>query len=367
MDEPNAPHPAPQPAENPAQSPSETPHKRRVRYKGTHPRAFKEKYKELQPDKYAEDVAKVLARGSTPAGMHRPICVDEIMEVLRIQPGETGFDATLGYGGHASEMLRRLDGRGHLTAVDVDPLELPRTRDRLAAQGFGPEILTVRQMNFAGIDRVVAESGPLDFAMADLGVSSMQIDDPDRGFSYKRDGPLDMRLDPRRGTPAAARLKELSQPELEGMFRENADEPYAAEIARAVVAELRRGTVIETTAQLRRVITDALRFLRGPDRDAELKKSCQRCFQALRIDVNDEFLVLYDFLEKLPAALAPGGRVAILSFHSGEDRLVKKSFQHYFREGVYREIAPGPVRPSAEECSANSRAHSAKLRWAVRA
>ncbi len=359
MDDPQ--DPVPQTTSEPA------PHQRRVRYKGTHPRAFKEKYKELQPDKYAEDVAKVLQRGSTPAGMHRPICVDEIMEFLQVAPGQVGLDATLGYGGHTQEILSHLGASGHLFAVDVDPLELPRTRERLAGLGYGPEILTVRQLNFSEIDRVVAESGPLDFVLADLGVSSMQIDDPDRGFSYKHDGPLDMRLDPRKGTPAAARLRELSQAELEGMFRENADEPYAAEIARAVAAELRRGTRIETTMQFRRVITDALRFVRGPDRDAEVKKSCQRCFQALRIDVNDEFQALYDFLEKLPAALAPGGRAAILSFHSGEDRLVKKAFQHYFREGFYRDVAPGPVRPSAEECAANSRAHSAKLRWAIRA
>ena len=350
----------------PVDSP-EQPHKRRVRYKGTHPRAFKEKYKELQPDKYAEDVAKVIQRGSTPAGMHRPICVQEILDVLRIQPGQTGLDATLGYGGHAQEMLRCLDAKGRLYAIDADPLELPRTQERLSALGYGPELLTILQMNFSEIDRLALTSGPLDFVLADLGVSSMQIDNPERGFSYKREGPLDMRLNPKKGISAAERLKSLSQAELEGMFLENADEPYAAEIARAIDAELRRGTDISTTTRLREVIQDALRFLPADRRSDEIKKSCQRCFQALRIDVNEEFQVLYDFLEKLPDALAAGGRVAVLSFHSGEDRLVKKSFQRLLREGVYREVAPDPIRPSTEECNSNSRARSAKLRWAVKA
>jgi len=346
-------------------------HQRRVRYNGTHPKAFKEKYKELQPEKYADDVAKVIERGSTPAGMHRSICVKEILEFLAITPGQTGLDATLGFGGHSLEMLKCLDSKGHLYAVDVDPLELPRTRERLENVGFGPDILTILQMNFSDIDVLVLESGPLDFVLADLGVSSMQIDNPERGFSFKRDGPLDLRLNPKEGISAADRLKVISQDELEGMLIENADEPHADVIARAIIAARRKGTDISTTKQLQQIIKEALRFLPGndknPDRIDEIKKSCQRCFQALRIDVNDEFEVLDAFLEKLPAALAPGGRVAILSFHSGEDRLVKKSFQRFFREGIYREVAPSPIRPSAEECYTNSRARSAKLRWAIKA
>lgn len=345
-------------------------HQRRVRYNGTHPKAFKEKYKELQPDKYADDVAKVIERGSTPAGMHRSICVDEILEFLQIAPGQTGLDATLGFGGHSLEMLKCLQSQGHLYATDVDPLELPRTRDRLQGLGYGPRILTIRQMNFSQIDEIVLESGPLNFVLADLGVSSMQIDNPERGFSFKREGPLDLRLNPKAGISAAQRLKSISQAELEGMLIENADEPHAEVIARAIITEIRKGTDISTTTQLKQIIKDALSFLPGNDKNAdkldEIKKTCQRCFQALRIDVNDEFEVLDVFLEKLPDALAPGGRVAILSFHSGEDRLVKKSFQRFFREGIYREIAPGPIRPSAEECHTNSRARSAKLRWAVK-
>jgi 16S rRNA (cytosine1402-N4)-methyltransferase len=342
-------------------------HQRRPRYKGTHPKTFKEKYKEQQPEKYADTIAKVIQKGSTPAGMHRSICVDEILEFLQITPGQTGLDATLGYGGHTLEMLKCLDSKGHLYATDVDTIELPRTQERLASLGYGPEILTIKQMNFSEIDQIVPESGPLNFVLADLGVSSMQIDNPERGFSFKSEGPLDLRLNPNKGISAAERLKTISQDELEGMLLENSDEPHSAAIARAITSEIKKGIDISTTTQLKQIIKDALKFIPEKTRDDEVKKSCQRSFQALRIDVNNEFGVLYEFLEKLPAALAAGGRVAILSFHSGEDRLVKKSFQHFFREGVYREIAPGPIRPSSEECNTNSRARSAKLRWAIKA
>lgn len=342
-------------------------HQRRIRYQGTHPKAFKEKYKELQPEQYADAVEKVIQRGSTPAGMHRSICVKEILEFLQITPGQTGLDATLGYGGHTLEMLKCLDSKGRLYAVDVDSFELPRTRERLEKLGYGAEILTIRQMNFSEIDQIVLESGPLNFVLADLGVSSMQIDNPDRGFSFKSEGPLDLRLDPNKGISASDRLKTMSQDELQGMLTENADEPHAAEIARAVISEVKKGTDIKTTTQLRQIIKEALKFIPENIRNEEIKKSCQRCFQALRIDVNNEFEVLDAFLEKLPAAMAAGGRIAILSFHSGEDRLVKKSFQRGFREGLYREIAPEPVRPSPEECGSNSRARSAKLRWAIKA
>ena len=342
-------------------------HQRRVRYKGTHPKAFNEKYKELQPEKYADTVEKVIQKGSTPAGMHRPICVNEIMEILQITPGQTGLDATLGYGGHTLEILKRLDSKGHLYSLDVDPIELPRTRERLEHLGYGPEILTIKQMNFSDIDQVALESGPLNFVLADLGVSSMQIDNPERGFSFKSEGPLDLRLNPNKGISAAERLKTISQDELQGMFLENADEPYSAEISHAIISEMKKGRDISTTTQLQQVIKDALKFIPEATRSDDIKKSCQRCFQALRIDVNNEFEVLYNFLEKFPDTLAEGGRVAILTFHSGEDRLVKKSFKRFYREGIYREVAPEAIRPSATECSSNSRARCAKLRWAIKA
>ncbi len=341
-------------------------HQRRPRYKGTHPKAFKDKYKELQPELYADAVAKVIQKGNTPAGMHRSICVNEILEFLQITPGQTGLDATLGYGGHTLEMLKCLDSKGHLYATDVDSIELPRTRERLERLGYGSDILTIKQTNFSNIDQITPESGPLNFILADLGVSSMQIDNPERGFSFKTDGPLDLRLNPSKGISAADRLKTISQDELYGMLLENADEPYAVEIARAIILEIKKGADIKTTSQLQQIIKDALKFIPEKEKTDAVKKSCQRCFQALRIDVNNEFEVLHEFLEKLPAALAEGGRVAILTFHSGEDRLVKKSFKHFYREGIYREIAPEAIRPSAAECNSNSRARCAKLRWAVK-
>ncbi|MGE3822876.1 MAG: 16S rRNA (cytosine(1402)-N(4))-methyltransferase RsmH [Bacteroidia bacterium] len=341
--------------------------KRRVRYKGTHPRTFKEKYKELQPEKYAADIEKVMQKGNTPAGMHLSICVNEIIECLQPQPGQTGMDATLGYGGHSAELLKRIVPGGKLYATDVDPYELPRTRERLAALGFGPEVLEIKKMNFAGIEQIVTEAGPLDFVLADLGVSSMQIDNPERGFSLKVEGPLDLRLNPKSGQPASAILKRISRPRLEEILVENADEPYAAQIAAAITTYRDQGGELNTTTHLKNIIAQTLDFIPQAERQDIVKKTCQRCFQALRIVVNDEFGVLEKFLEKLPAALASGGRVAILSFHSGEDRRVKKSFQHYFREGVYSEVSPEPIRPSAAEIGSNPRARSAKLRWAIKA
>jgi 16S rRNA (cytosine1402-N4)-methyltransferase len=340
-------------------------HQRRIRYKGTHPKNFKERYKELQPEQYADAVAKIIQKGSTPAGMHLPICVKEILEFLQITPGQTGLDATLGYGGHTLEMLKCLNSKGRLYAIDVDPLELPHTKDRLERLGYGSEILEIKQMNFSKIDQIASESGSFNFVLADLGVSSMQIDNPERGFSFKSEGPLDLRLNPKMGNSAASRLKEMTLDELQGMLIENADEPHSEAIARAIISNIKKGIDISTTTQLRNIIKAALKFVPQISED-EIKKSCQRSFQALRIDINNEFEVLDEFLEKLPDVLAKGGRVAILSFHSGEDRRVKKSFKHFFREGVYREIAPDPIRPSSEECHVNSRARSAKLRWAIK-
>lgn len=342
-------------------------HQRRVRYKGTHPRNYREKYKELQPEKYGDTVAKVMSKGSTPAGMHISIMVEEILEFLQIQPGQIGLDATLGYGGHTSHMLKCLEGRGHLFALDVDPVELVKTKERLSKMGFGEEILSIRQLNFADVDQVASQAGPFDFVLADLGVSSMQIDNPDRGFSYKKEGPLDLRLNPEKGKSAAQRLKEVDRAELEGMLLENADEPYAREIARAIVSWRKKGGKITTTTQLRNVIEKALDFLPEAEKKEAVKKSCQRTFQALRIDVNQEFEVLEAFLEKLPHILAKGGRAAILTFHSGEDRRVKKSFKAFYQDGIYAAIAKEVIRPSAQECNQNGRARSTKMRWAVKA
>lgn len=345
----------------------EEPHKRRVRYKGKYPRNYKEKYKELNPEKYQDTIEKVIRKGSTPAGMHISIMVKEIIDFLQIKPGQTGFDATLGYGGHTKAMLECLKGQGHMYATDVDPIESAKTKKRLADAGFGEDILTIRLQKFCTIDEIAKEAGGFDFVLADLGVSSMQIDNPDRGFSFKVDGPLDLRLNPEKGISAAERLAQIDEGELAGMLWENSDEPYAEELAHAIVTERKHGKPIDTTTRLREVIEETLSFLPEKEKKDTVKKTCQRTFQALRIDVNNEFEVLYEFMEKLPGALKPGGRAAILTFHSGEDKLVKKALKQGYKEGVYSEIANDVVRPSAEECAQNGRARSTKMRWAVRA
>ena len=342
-------------------------HKRRPRYKGKYPKRFEEKYKELQPEKYQDTIEHVISKGNTPAGMHISIMVNEILDFLKIQPGEIGFDATLGYGGHTKAMLQQLQGQGHIYATDVDPVESAKTKKRLADQGFGEEILTIRLQNFCTIDEIAKEVGGFDFILADLGVSSMQIDNPERGFSFKTEGPLDLRLNQQSGISAAERLDTISRDELAGMLYENSDEPYCEELARAITDEIRKGNRIDTTTKLRQVIEKTLDFLPEKEKKDTIKKTCQRVFQALRIDVNHEFEVLYEFMEKLPGALKLGGRVAILTFHSGEDKLVKRALKEGFRDGIYSEYAKDVVRPSAQECAQNARAHSTKMRWAVRA
>jgi len=342
-------------------------HQRRVRYKGTHPRNYKEKYKELKPEKYADTIEKVISKGGTPAGMHISICVKEILEFLQIQPGQKGLDATLGYGGHTLEMLKCLNGQGHIYGLDVDPIESAKTKERLEKQGFGEEILTVKLINFANIDQVAEEAGKFDFVLADLGVSSMQIDNPERGFSYKVDGPLDLRLNPQKGISAAERINSVDEDELIGMLVENSDEPYAEEIAKIIMKKRRKKEWIQTTTDLKNVVEEALKFIPEKERKEAIKKSCQRTFQALRIDINSEFEVLDQFLSKLPGVLNPGGRVAILTFHSGEDRLVKRYFKEFQNQGIYSEVAKDVIRPSAEECVRNSRAKSTKMRWAIKA
>ena len=346
---------------------SEQPHKRRVRYSGTHPRKFSEKYKELNPEKYQDTIEKVIRKGSTPAGMHISICVNEILDFLQIKPGMKGLDATLGYGGHSRKMMECLQGDGHLYSLDVDPIEIVKTTKRLREAGFDEQIFTPVSENFANIDVVAEQYGPFDFLLADLGVSSMQIDNPERGFSYKQEGPLDLRLNPQSGIPACERLKEMSREEIEGMLLDNSDEPYAAEIARAIYGSLRKGKALDTTTQLAALIEETLSFLPEKERKEGVKKSCARVFQALRIDVNSEFEVLDAFLEKLPDVMVSGGRIAILTFHSGEDRLVKRAFKQGKKAGVYREIAEEVIRPSAQECAVNPRAKSTKMRWAIKA
>ena len=331
---------------------SQQPHKRRVRYKGKYPKKFEEKYKELQPEKYQDTIAHVIGKGNTPAGMHISIMVKEILDFLEIKPGQIGFDATLGYGGHTKAMLECLKGKGHIYATDVDHEEAEKTRKRLEEAGFG---------------EIAKEVGGFDFLLADLGVSSMQIDNPKRGFSFKVDGPLDLRLNQETGISAAERLKTITKEELAGMLYENSDEPYCEELAKAITDEIRKGNAIDTTTKLREIIGKTLDFLPEKEKKETIKKTCQRTFQALRIDVNREFEVLYEFMEKLPDALRPGGRAAILTFHSGEDKLVKKALKQGYKDGIYLDYAKDVIRPSAQECAQNGRARSTKMRWAIKA
>ena len=341
-------------------------HKRRVHYSGKYPKKFEEKYKEHDPEKYGDTIAHVISKGSTPAGMHISIMVKEILDFLQIKPGQQGLDCTLGYGGHTRKMLEKLGGNGCIYGLDVDPIESSKTVERLRNAGFDEDRFKFRLINFANIDEVANEAGKFDFVLADLGVSSMQIDNPERGFSYKIDGPLDLRLDPSHGESAAERLQNITKEEFVGMMVENSDEPYAEEIADKVFSLMKKGKNIDTTTALREAIEQALWKVPKEEKDQAIKKSCARVFQALRIDVNSEFEVLYSFLEKLPTILNPGGRVAILTFHSGEDRLVKKAFKEHLKEGAFSEISSDVIRPSAEECRINPRSKSTKMRWAIK-
>jgi 16S rRNA (cytosine1402-N4)-methyltransferase len=338
--------------------------KRRPRYSGTHPRKFHEKYKELNPDRYGGDVEKILASGKTPAGMHRSIMVQEILELLAPKPGELAVDCTLGYGGHTRELLPRLQPGGKLIGLDVDPFELPRTEARLREAGFDETQFIARRSNFAGLPQVLAKESisGVDAILVDLGVSSMQLDNPERGFTYKDDGPLDMRMNPSRGEPASRLLQHLTEEKLAHLLEENADEPHARTVASAIK---KSREAITTTRQLASVIRHALTTAHVKPDDVEI--SIRRTFQALRIAVNDEFSALETFLRNLPFCLKPAGRVAVLTFHSGEDRRVKKAFQAGERDGTYSAVAHEVVRASSEEIHANPRASSAKLRWAIKA
>ena len=344
-------------------APQQLQRKRRVRYQGTHPRRFEEKYKELAAEKYAADVDKIIRSGKTPAGTHRPICVSEILEALDPRPGQTGLDATLGYGGHARELLARIMPGGRLFGIDVDRAELARTEARLRALGYDETQLVTRQINFAGIPKLLEQAGGgFDFILADLGISSMQLDNPARGFTFKRKGPLDLRLNPERGQPASALIKSLSEAAIEKLLRVNADEPFAREIAATM--HQRRDEIATTTA-LADAVRDALSGIFPAVTKEGATTSIRRTFQALRIVVNGEFSALDQFLRNLPLCLKPGGRVAIISFHSGEDGRVSRCFEQGLAAGVYAEICRDPIRPTYQERYDNPRSKSAVLRWAI--
>ena len=339
-------------------------HTRRRRYSGRNPRDFRDKYKELNPERYPEERVKVMASGKTPAGTHRPIMVAEVLECLRPEPGDIAVDCTLGGGGHAKAILDCITPGGTLIGLDADPFELPRTEARLRSAGYGPNRFVTCHSNFAGVHKALASEGiaRVNLLLADLGVSSMQYDNPERGFSYKSAGPLDMRMNPQRGEHAAQFIARLSRSELERLLEDNSDEPHAG-----VIAELLKSQPFETTHALERVLRTGLTLAVSQITKADVKLSTRRTFQALRIAVNDEFGALEALLRAVPHCLAPGGRAAVLTFHSGEDRRVKKAFQAGYRAGVYADIAKEVIRSGKEETFSNRRASSAKLRWAIRA
>jgi 16S rRNA (cytosine1402-N4)-methyltransferase len=338
-------------------------HTRRPRYSGRNPRDFAHKYKELNPDKYADEVEKIRASGKTPAGTHIPILVGEVLEVTHPEPGDVVLDCTLGGGGHARALLDRIRPGGRLIGIDVDPIELARTETAMRTEGHEAPAFVARHANFASAPKILAAEGvaAADVVLADLGVSSMQLDNPARGFSYKGVGPLDMRMNPERGEPASDWLARVSEADLAQALDENADEPHAA-----IIAGLLKAKPLTTTHAVERVVRTGLERALPRLPKPDVKMSVRRTFQAMRIAVNDEFALLDSLLRTLPHIVAPGGRVAIITFHSGEDRRVKKAFQAGARDGTYSEVARDVIRASMEESRANRRSQPAKLRWAVR-
>jgi 16S rRNA (cytosine1402-N4)-methyltransferase len=290
--------------------------------------------------------------------------VSEVLRCLNPRPGDVVVDCTLGGGGHAQALLSRVQPGGRLIGVDVDSLELPRTEARLRAAGFGPDVLLTRHATFAALPEVLAavQQGPANVILADLGVSAMQHDSAARGFNFKTVGPLDMRMDPGRGESAAQLLARVDEPALSRLLHDHADEPHAD-----LIAGILKRQPVDTTHALERLVRLGLnRALPGLPK-AAVKMSVRRTLQALRIAVNDEFAALDALLAALPRCLAPGGRVAIMTFHSGEDRRVKKAFQAGLRSGVYADVCRQVIRSQKEETFANRRASAAKLRWALRA
>ncbi|QEL17191.1 16S rRNA (cytosine(1402)-N(4))-methyltransferase RsmH [Limnoglobus roseus] len=304
---------------------------------------------------------------STAAGEHVPVMLAECLAALNVQPGHMVVDCTLGFGGHSLELLKRVGPEGRLIALDLDGENLPKVEPKLTEVG---NPFTLHHGNFAGLASVLAGQ-PVDGVLADLGFSSMQVDDAERGFSFMRDGPLDMRMDRTRGQTAADLLNTIPVDELATAFRELGDEPEAEKIA-GILVNAREKKPFSRTQEVRDLIRHGVpvRTVRHPGSPPERKQMLlptTRVFQTLRILVNREFANLQQLLRVIPTVLKPGGVAAIISFHSGEDRLVKAAFRDGQRAGIYQDVADDPERPTEAEKSANPRSRSAKLRWAKRA
>lgn len=291
---------------------------------------------------------------------HTPVLSQEVLQVLAPRRGQVVADCTVGLGGHATELLRRLGRKGRLIGLDLDPSNLEIARRRLEETGGTFHLF---HRNFAALPSVLAEADVehVDAVLADLGVAGPQIDDATRGFSLLRSGPLDMRMDPTRGEPASKLLDRMSEEELTAAILELGDETDAPEIARLVIER----RPIRTTQKLTALVCEARRFTLERAAGAKLHPAT-RTFQALRMLVNREVPNLERLLAVLPECLEPGGIAAILSFHSGEDRRVKRAFRDGLQAGRYDRISPDPVVPTDEERTRNPRSRSAKLRWARR-
>lgn len=342
---------------------------RRVRYSGTHPKSYQQKYKEHNIEAYPELEAHLSAKGRTPASTHIPVLTEEVIDCLKPMPAEVVADCTVGYGGHASEFIKHIGPAGKLIALDVDSTELERTRQRLSKANTP---VSFYRSNFAGIANVLNKEklDGYDIIFADIGISSMQIDNHERGLSYKNNGPLDMRMDDRLKQTAADLLNTLSEEKLAKVFWELADEPDHQEIAHQIITE-RSVQAITQTSQLVQIIFDVKgidqkiwRRQRRTEKNHSLHPAAL-AFQAMRILVNDELGCLKELLRVAPYCLRPGGRIGIISFHSGEDRIVKHSFRDGVRTGIYQSAAKYAVVPQSNEINSNPRSASAKFRWAV--
>jgi 16S rRNA (cytosine1402-N4)-methyltransferase len=344
-------------------------HRRRPRYSGTHPRRFSQKYKEKDAQAYPHLHQRLRAKGKTPAGTHVPIMVAEIMATLKPKPGDIVADCTLGYGAHARHFAQHLGPTGRIIGFDVDGSELEKTRERLQDIKAG---LTVYRKNYAGIASVLHEEKltGFDIIFADIGVSSMQVDDPSRGISYKHKGPLDMRMDSRLKETGADLLERLSTKEISEALKQLSDEPDHERIASAIV-EQREQSPITQTNQLIRLVFKAKNITPKAWKEQQQRKfntlhPAARSFQALRIMVNDELGALRQLLRIAPQCLNPGGRIGIISFHSGEDRLVKTAFKQGKTAGIYSAVTPQPLVPRRQEIMQNPRSSAAKFRYAVK-
>jgi len=362
-----------------------TPRRRRARYSGTHPKRFEQRYKELDQAAYPEIQGHVRAQGRTPAGTHVPVLVEEVLAALHPLPGDIVADCTIGHGGHAMEFIRRVAPNGRVIGLDVDAPQLERTAARLAAAARPADSpgsaataavhaqVSLHRCHFAGLGKVLAREAldGFDIIFADLGVSSMQIDDPNRGFSYKYDGPLDMRMDDRLPRTAADLLAQLPVDELSACLVELADEPHAERIARCI-DRYRATNPIARTRQLVDLVFNAKGLSRREWRERPAAERgrlhpAARTFQALRMLVNDEQAGLAQLLCIAPHCLRPGGRIGIIGFHSGEDRKIENAFHDGFQAGTYAAIVETPIRPTSNEIATNPRSRSAIFRWAVKA